>query len=130
LDCDSSPTKTEILHARRKNAGDLFWALSFGKRGAEELYDRNSDPDCITNLAATPELKPLKEGLKTQLEAELLAQEDPRMLGRGADFDAYPFANDNFKDFYNRFKAGAPPLKSFHKDDFETGTLDVPRTRE
>jgi arylsulfatase A-like enzyme len=130
LDCDSSPTKTAILHAHRKNAADPFWALAFGKRGAEELYDLNSDPDCLTNLAPNPELAPLKAALDAQLEAELRAQEDPRLLGRGAEFDAYPFASENFRDFYKRFSEGAPPLKSFQKDDFETGILEVPRAKE
>lgn len=130
LDCDSSPTKTEILHAHRKNVADPFWALAFGKRGEEELYDLNSDPDCITNLSSNRELNPLKAALKAQLEAELLAQEDPRMLGRGAEFDAYPFANDNFRNFYSRFRAGSPPLKSFNKDDFEPANLDVPARKE
>jgi N-sulfoglucosamine sulfohydrolase len=130
LDCDSSPTKTEILHAHRKNAADPFWALAFGKRTEEELYDLNGDPDCIRNLAASPELSPLKAALSAQLETELRAQEDPRILGRGAEFDAYPYANDKQRGFYARFRAGGPLLKSFNKDDFEPESSEVPVRKE
>jgi arylsulfatase A-like enzyme len=130
LDCDSSPTKSEILHAHRKNVADPFWALAFGKRGEEELYDLNADPDCVKNIVASQDVKTLKTALLTQMEAELLTQEDPRMLGRGAEFDAYPFANDIFRGFYKRFSAGAPPLKNFNKDDFETDILEVPTNKQ
>jgi arylsulfatase A-like enzyme len=130
LDCDSSPTKTEILHAHRKNVADPFWALAFGKRGAEELYDLHSDPDCVFNLSANPDLTPLKAVLNAQLETELISQQDPRMLGRGAEFDAYPFANDKFRDFYKHFSEGALPPKSFDRDDFETIAPSVAAPRE
>ena len=130
LDCDSSPTKSEILQAHRKNAADPFWALAFGKRGEEELYDLNSDPDCVLNLASSAELMPLKATLNAQLEADLRAQEDPRILGRGAEFDAYPYANDIQRGFYTRFRSGGPLLKSFNKDDFEPGSKEVPVRKE
>jgi arylsulfatase A-like enzyme len=43
LNCDAGPTKTEILNAHRRNPADLHWALCFGKRPAEELYDVRQD---------------------------------------------------------------------------------------
>ncbi len=130
LDCDSSPTKTEILQAHRKNKADPYWALAFGKREDEELYDLHSDPDCIQNLAGVADLKPLKEALSAQLSAELRAQEDPRMLGRGGEFDAYPYADSRQRGFYDRHKRGEPPLKAFNKEDVDADPLTLPAPRE
>ena len=130
LDCDSSPTKSELLHAHRKNAADPFWALSFGKRGEEELYDLNADPDCVTNLAAKAELATAKSALSGQLETELRMQEDPRILGRGAEFDAYPFASEMHRGFYERYRSGHAMLKGFNIDDFEVAPLDLIAPRE
>ncbi len=130
LDCDSSPTKSELLHAHRKNAADPFWALSFGKRGEEELYDLNADPDCVTNLAAKAELATAKSALSGQLESELRMQEDPRILGRGAEFDAYPFASEMHRGFYERYRSGHAMLKGFNIDDFEVAPLDLIAPRE
>lgn len=106
LDCDGSPTKTFILEAHRKNPSGPFWALCFGKRPAEELYDLRTDPDCVENLAAQPEHKAARERLKYRLFAELKAQGDPRMHGQGGSFDAYPYAHERHRNFYERFMRG------------------------
>jgi arylsulfatase A-like enzyme len=121
LDCDSSPTKTSILHAHRQNSGDRPWALCFGKRSAEELFDLKNDPDCVQNLAFRADYSPLKSAMEGQLLTELRMQEDPRVLGKGADLEAFPFANDRYRGFYERFKAGGTTGKliGFDPDDFE-----------
>jgi len=78
LDCDGSPTKTEILKAR---PGEL-WSLSFGLRPADELYDLAADPDCMKNLAGKAECQARQTALRDQLFAELKKQKDPRVLGQ------------------------------------------------
>ena len=50
LDCDSSPTKSQILTLHRSDPASLFWALSFGKRPRAEFYDLAADPDFMHNL--------------------------------------------------------------------------------
>ena len=121
LDCDSSPTKTSILHAHRQNPMDSFWALCFGKRDRDELFDLKNDPDCTRNLASETVYAGLKGALETQLMSELRAQEDPRALGRGAELEAFPFAHEKHRGFYNRFMEGSATGKTigFDPDDFE-----------
>jgi len=86
-DTDASPTKKWIEELGDK---DRFWQLSFGKRPKEELFDVVADPDCVTNLIAEAGYRPRADALREKLFAELRAQEDPRMAGRGGMFDEYP----------------------------------------
>jgi arylsulfatase A-like enzyme len=120
LDCDGGATKTEILQARREGRERRHWDLAFGKRPAEELYDLKQDPECLNNLAHDPKREPLKKQLKQQMERELRAQDDPRMFGRGAIFDQYPFANAEQRNFYERFMRGEKMKAGWvNESDFE-----------
>jgi N-sulfoglucosamine sulfohydrolase len=121
LDCDAGATKTFILDAHRRNQADPHWALCFGLRPAVELYDLRDDPDCVRNLAGRPESAGEQDALREQLHAELRAQGDPRMDGRGSVFDEYPHANKGHVGFYERFMAGEK-LKAgwVSPTDFET----------
>ena len=120
LNCDGGPTKTEILEAHRKSAGDRHWKLCFGKRPPEELYHLTDDPDCVHNLIADPRYASLRDELKRQMERELEAQHDPRMAGHGEVFDHYPYADPRTRHFYERFMRGEK-LKAgwVHRSDFE-----------
>lgn len=118
LNCDASPTKTKVLDAWGTD-GNHLWRLSFGKRSADELYDLTSDGDCVHNLAANPQHGETLKKLKERMEAELTADGDPRMAGRGAEFDAYPYANAANRGFYKRFEQGErPPAKWVAPSDF------------
>jgi arylsulfatase A-like enzyme len=86
-DTDAGPTKAAIEAA---GTTDRFWQLCFGKRPADELYDLDTDPDCVVNLAADPARADDMRRLREELFAELTRQADPRVLGRGAVFDEYP----------------------------------------
>jgi len=120
LDTDGSPTKTFILEARRKNPADKFWALDFGKRPAEELYDLSRDPDCVQNLAASPAHQQRRGALEKQMTDKLKSQGDPRMFGRGDVFDRYPIALEESRNFYERFMRGEKPRAGWvNPDDFE-----------
>jgi N-sulfoglucosamine sulfohydrolase len=106
LNCDGSPTKTEILNGRRSGREKRHWELAFGKRLAEELYDLKKDPDCLNNLANDPKYEAQKAMLKAEMERELKAQGDPRMFGKGYLFDQYVYANPEQRNFYERFMRG------------------------
>jgi N-sulfoglucosamine sulfohydrolase len=125
LNVDASPTKSFILDAHRVSLNDIPWALAFGKRPAEELYDLGKDPDCVANLAATDAAKSQIAALKTRLHAELKAQGDPRMAGKGDLFDKYPHANKGHVGFYERFMKGEPLKANWvNPTDFEKKPLD------
>ncbi len=105
LNCDGSPTKTEILNLRGDPGRGHFWEWSFGKRPAEELYDVAADPDCLRNLVEDPDCAELRVRLAGQLECELIEQGDPRVTG-GPPLDGNPVALSEQRDFYRRFLAG------------------------
>src|SRR5690606_3165233 len=51
-DTDDGPTKTFILEYRNDPQYERFYELCFDRQPAEELYDIQSDPDQVHNLAA------------------------------------------------------------------------------
>jgi len=106
LDTDGSPTKSYILNDRRKKGESWFWQQNFGKKPAEELYDFKKDPWLLENLAEIPGFQDVKSALKKQLIEELEAEGDPRMFGKGEEFDKFPYADETGRDFYNRFMNG------------------------
>lgn len=125
LNCDGSPTKTLILESRTTPGQGRFWQLAFGKRPDLELYHLPTDPDCLANLAAAPQHRQRRARLERQLVAELEAQGDPRMFGQGHRFDAYPYAHDDGRNFYERFVRGEPVRAGWvNPTDFEPHPLD------
>jgi arylsulfatase A-like enzyme len=125
LNCDGSPTKSYVLDQRRTGAEIVFWNMCFGKRPVEELFNVKVDPDCIINLATSTEHEVLLARLKGRMERELKSQGDPRMFGRGAIFDGYPYSNKGTDHFYERYMAGEK-LKAgwVRPTDFEEKPLD------
>ncbi len=124
LDTDGSPTKTRILERGRLNRADRYWQLNFGMRPAEEFYDLENDPDCVSNLADDPARQPRLQALRKQMEAELETQQDPRLFGRGYIFDEYPVTNG--AGFYERHQRGErPPAGWVNPTDFEPHPLPV-----
>jgi len=120
MDVDGSPTKTEVLNARNGSATKFFWTACFGKRGAEELYDLRGDPDCLCNLADTDGMRSQQAALHKQLFDELRAQQDPRVLGNGGVFDAYPHANEKMRGYYEKQMQGQKiPADWVNASDFE-----------
>ncbi|MCA9037260.1 MAG: sulfatase, partial [Planctomycetaceae bacterium] len=81
LNCDGSPTKTEILNARRYGADTAGrWQLSFGKRPSEELYLLTQDRYCLRNLAAVPAFDDIRQNLAETMTTALKSEGDPRIL--------------------------------------------------
>lgn len=120
LNCDGSPTKSDILQARRAGGERRLWDLAFGKRPAHELYDLKRDPDSLNNLADQPRHRARREQLRQLMERELRAQGDPRQFGRGEIFERYVYADEKTRNFYERFTRGEK-LKAgwVNESDFE-----------
>ena len=119
LDCDGGATKTEVLSAHRLNPADRFWHLAFGKRMADELYDLKQDPDCVRNLAVSDAQRDTMQQLHDQLFRELKEQGDPRVSGQGQVFDGYPYAEERFRHFYERYGKDAAKPNWVNESDFE-----------
>lgn len=127
LNCDSSPTKTAILHQRRFGEEKKYWNWSFGKRLEEELYQLSDDPDCIINLAGDPALADIQNRLKDELLKALKDQADPRVFGQGDVFDNYVYSNKKHRNFYNLFMAQQIPQSNItwvNPDDFEKDEIE------
>jgi len=90
-DIDGSPTKTFMMKHRGDPKVKPLFALAFGKRPAEELYDLRKDPGQLRNVAGDPAYADARKKLADQLAAELAATADPRILGKGDVFDTYPY---------------------------------------
>ena len=106
LNCDGSPTKTVCIEARRTPETYAIWEKNLGKRPAEELYDIRVDPYCMNNLADAPEYASVKAFLAETMTTLLTEQGDPRILGNGAVFDDYVYADERTSGFYERYMAG------------------------
>jgi uncharacterized sulfatase len=89
-DVDESPSKRFIVDHQSDQDGKRYFALSFAKRPAYELYHVRTDVENIHNLADDSERGAVFEALKRQLNEYLLKTGDPRMTGE-ARFDAMPF---------------------------------------
>ncbi len=125
LDCDAGATKSFILDAHRANPADPSWALCFGIRPSEELYDLAKDPDCLRNLAKTDDAK--RTELSATLTADLKAQGDPRIIGDGSIFDRYEHANKGHAGFYERFMRGEKLKTGWVKEtDYEKSPPPAP----
>ncbi len=90
LNCDGSPTKSYLTGQSQADPDYKYYELAFGNRPGEELFDIEADPDCVKNVAGDSAYAETKAKLWKQLESELKAQGDPRVLGKGEIFDYYP----------------------------------------
>ena len=61
---------------------------------AEELYDLSRDPTQMTNVANESRYAGTKAKLRTQLDRYQIETNDPRALGKGAEFDRYYYVSD------------------------------------
>lgn len=114
MNCDGSPTKRFLTELSQSDPQYRFYEMSFGKRPQEELYDIKADPDCVNNLAGDASHAAAKQRLWTQLETELKAQGDPRVLGKGEIFDFYPYCRvDRQQKLYK--KPDFDPVKTFEE---------------
>jgi N-sulfoglucosamine sulfohydrolase len=125
LNCDASPTKTDILQKRRGGDAIAFWDLAFGKRPSEELFNLKDDPDCVNNLASSAEHASQMAKLSSRMVNLLKQQGDPRMFGNGSVFDGYPYSSPGTDRFYERYISGEKVKAGWvSQSDFEKTPLD------
>ena len=98
--CDDGPTKSWIVDHK-----DLFYDLAFNYRPEEELYDIANDPQCLKNLAKDPQHAAKKQELRTQLDAMLKEEKDPRKSGNAAIFDTYQYLGKRTGKGYAEWEA-------------------------
>ncbi len=90
-DVDNSPTKEFLLDRRDAPGFQNFFALSFAKRPAEELYDLDKDPYDLRNLAASPDYAADLKTLRTALNRWMKETGDPRATSDADPWDHYPY---------------------------------------
>jgi N-sulfoglucosamine sulfohydrolase len=96
---DPSPTKTLLLE--NEEEFQEYYDLAFGKRPAEELFDLNSDPGQINNVAELEAYSGIREKLSIRLQEYTAKTGDPRALGKDAPWDFYPYyGTRKNKDWY------------------------------
>ncbi len=125
LNTDGGATKTVVLEGRQEPATSRFWELCFGKRPAAEMFALGDDSDCVTNVANDPAFAERRAAMEEQMVAELTAQGDPRMSGKGRIFDEYLYSDPRMRDFHGRYMNGEP-LKAgwVSPTDFEKEPLE------
>jgi len=103
LNSDGSPTKTEILNARRDGSDVERWKQSFGKRSSVEMFNIQEDPNCMNNVAGHGKFASVKSAMESIMTAALQQEGDPRATGSAVKFDKYPYANLGENGFYERY---------------------------
>jgi uncharacterized sulfatase len=81
-DVDAAPTKDFFLDPVNQAKYPDLYALGFGKRPAEELYDVRSDPYQVKNLAGSPAAVTTLSRYRDRLANILRGDGDPRMDGK------------------------------------------------
>ncbi|MEM6689825.1 MAG: sulfatase [Planctomycetota bacterium] len=126
LNTDGSPTKTEILNLMRSGSDNSYWRLAFGKRTSREMYDLDSDPECLKNLIDLPEQAKIASELRSQLIAELESEGDPRVVDKGFVFDQYKYAEPGGVNYFERHQRGEKLNSGWvNETDFEPGSVDL-----
>ena len=100
-DCDGSPSKDYILEHQEDVGAKAAFALGFGKRPAEELYDLRKDPHELRNVAHAAEYSAVKSRLRAELDGWMAKTRDPRATEDDDPWDRYPYFGE----------PGRPPKK-------------------
>ncbi|TWU44522.1 Arylsulfatase precursor [Rubripirellula tenax] len=113
LNTDGSPTKTEILAALREGRDhDRHWQEDFGKRPPIEMYNVETDPDCVKNLASVERYDREREEMMVTMTDALRDENDPRVLGNGDVFEQYESADEKNKGFYEAYMKDPASVKA------------------
>lgn len=92
-DVDNGPTKTYMVEQRDRDDEHRWkYELAFGKRPEWELYDLDSDPGQLQNVADQARYASAVAEWKVRLERELKETGDPRSSGGGVEeFEDPPY---------------------------------------
>jgi len=93
-DIDGSPTKQYMLDHSHMIPNRFY--LAFLKRPQEELYELETDPDQVVNLAIDPAYQDIRDMMHQRLMKALKETNDPRISGQGDMFDRMPYYNPGF----------------------------------
>jgi arylsulfatase A-like enzyme len=91
-DMDASPTKAWLIGQRKDPKWKPYYDRAFAKRPREELFDLESDPHQVKNVAGDPAYAEEKKKLNKQLMDELTRTGDPRVTGDRQFFEKPPMA--------------------------------------
>ncbi len=83
LNTDGSPTKTQILNDRREGRDATPWNLAFGKRPPLEMFNVDTDQDCMFSLVKEPRYAEVQAEMMKQMEDELRCKEIRECWARG-----------------------------------------------
>ena len=90
-DVDGSRAKEFILANADRPEIKPFFALNFGKRPEEELFDLRKDPGQLTNAAADLAYAAKKRELRARVEKWMRDTADPRVDPSYDAWDTYPY---------------------------------------
>ncbi|MGF1581313.1 MAG: sulfatase [Gemmataceae bacterium] len=86
-DIDGSPSKTFLVQNKKKYR--KYFDLAVAKRPEHELFDLETDPGNLKNLATKTKYEQVFRELRTELERYLQQTRDPRVLGKGDVWESY-----------------------------------------
>ncbi|SEK82166.1 Arylsulfatase A [Olivibacter domesticus] len=95
-DIDNGPTKQLLLEHQNDPNYRNFWLWSLDKRPAEELYDLETDPNQLKNLANDPSYNKVRRELATRLIKWRSSTNDP-VTETAEPFDSYPYYGGKIK---------------------------------
>ena len=99
-DLDLGPTKLWMIRNRAREDVKPLFELGFGKRPREELYDLQTDPDYMVNVAGQGEYAQVRADLHARLMAVLAEQDDPRLTESEPRFETPPYAGPASEDWH------------------------------
>ena len=91
-DIDPAPTLDVLIENREDPLIGRYFHMAVDKRPAEQLYDIQRDPACLSNLADDPLYDGVQRRLSDRLMNYLKKTGDPRVVGpdKGDIFETYP----------------------------------------
>ena len=98
-DIDAAPTMDVMTAQADSPYFNRYLFLATGKRPAEELYDIQSDPGCINNLAFNPDFEDITESLRNRLYKKLGETGDPLISGNPEIWESYPRLRGPMREF-------------------------------
>jgi arylsulfatase A-like enzyme len=90
-DVDTTQVKDFLLARQNDPAFARQFALIFGKRPAEELYDLRRDPQQINNVASDPAFSATLAEMRDRVDRWMKETADPRVDPACEIWDSYPY---------------------------------------
>ncbi|MEP4134727.1 MAG: sulfatase, partial [Cyclobacteriaceae bacterium] len=89
-DIDEILTKNYIVEGHSSAKVSPYFEMAVAKRPEFELYNIQTDPDCLSNLSGLPKYSEMENMLKSSLFEKLISTRDARVSGKDPEvFDSY-----------------------------------------